>query len=124
MLPVAYKGWYLRLLTLPLSLPPLLFPGHLSRSAKLTFFDDLVQHGNAVWLDPKAKQRCLVLWKSATEWADTLYTWALDNGLRDSVVTVDEVILGEDSAGTELHGMHREVFERAVKVLEAQRRAK
>jgi hypothetical protein len=53
-----------------------------------------------------------------------LYTWAVANGLKDSVVTVDEVQRGEAVAGTELEGMPRLVLEKAIKVLEKQGKAK
>ena len=86
--------------------------------------DDLVRSGGAEWLDSKTKAACLVLWKSLAEWADTMYAWATAQGLKDSVVTTEELAAGPGVAGTELEGLHREVLLRAVKVLEGQGRAK
>ncbi|KAK6129970.1 hypothetical protein DH2020_036290 [Rehmannia glutinosa] len=41
-----------------------------------------------------------------------------DNGLEDSVMTVEEIRSGVESRGTELHGMDRTILMRALKHLE------
>ena len=56
----------------------------------MLFLDDLVKAGSALWFD-KSQRSALVLWRSIAEWADTIYAWARENGLEDSVVTVDEM---------------------------------
>ena len=50
-----------------------------------------------------------------------MYNWAIDNGLRDSVETIDEILRG---AGSELTGIPRAVLLKAIKVLETQGKAK
>ena len=100
------------------------YAGRLNRDAKLAFLDDLVQHGSGEWLDGKTKRTFLVLWRPLPEWADILYSWAVSNGLKDSVVTVDEMQRGEDVRGTEVEGLPRVVLDKALKVLEGQGRAK
>ena len=98
--------------------------GHLSRDAKLALLDDLVQRGGGEWLDGKAQRSCLVLWRTPAEWAAALYAWAVGAGLKDAVVTMDELQRGEGVGGSEMEGMHREVLLRAIKVLEGQGKAK
>lgn len=95
----------------------------LNREARVSFLDACVQAGHGLWLD-KAQRQCLVLWKTLPEWAQTLYQWARSLGLVESVVTLDEISSGEDSRGTELEGVHREVLLRAIKLLDQQGRAK
>ncbi|GKB52426.1 vacuolar protein sorting-associated protein 25, partial [Tanacetum coccineum] len=41
-----------------------------------------------------------------------------ENGLEDSVMTVDEIRTGVESRGTDIHGMDRTVLLRALKLLE------
>ncbi|KAL4524898.1 hypothetical protein Ndes2526B_g07084 [Nannochloris sp. 'desiccata'] len=108
--------------TLPFANPAI--KRHLNRDAKLVFLEDLAAHSRGQWLDGKTRSNFLVLWKTLNEWADSLYTWAVANGLKDSVVTVDEVQRGEAVVGTELEGMPRVVLEKALKVLETQGKAK
>jgi ESCRT-II complex subunit VPS25 len=98
--------------------------GHLSRDAKLALLEDLVARGGGEWLDAKTRRTCLVLWRTAAEWAQVVYSWAVGAGLKDSVVTLDELQQGEEVRGTELAGLHREVLVRAIKALEGQGRAK
>ncbi len=96
----------------------------MTRDAKVALLDDVATHGRGAWLDPKSKAQFLVLWKSLDEWGDAIYAWAVAHGLKDSVVTVDEVQRGEEVAGSELEGLPREVLLRAIKVLESKGKAK
>ena len=98
--------------------------GHLSRDAKLALLDDLVQRGGGEWLDGTTRRTCLVLWRTPAEWGQVVYAWAMGAGLKDAVVTLEELQQGEEVRGTELAGLHREVLLRAVKALEAEGRAK
>lgn len=59
-----------------------------------------------------------------SDWASTLYSWALNSGLKDSVVTIDELMHGDYVKGTELEGIHVELLLRIIKELEMQGRAK
>ena len=93
----------------------------LQLQVKVLFLDDLVKHGRGEWFDNKTKRNFLVLWRTYSEWADIVYNWAIDNGLRDSVETIDEILRG---AGSELTGIPRAVLLKAIKVLETQGKAK
>ncbi|KAF5193622.1 Vacuolar protein sorting-associated protein [Thalictrum thalictroides] len=89
----------------------------LSHEAKETFLSALVSEGRAEWID-KGHKKCLILWLRIQDWADCILRFVKDNGLEDSVMTVEEIRSGIESRGTELHGMDRTVLIRALKVLE------
>nr|XP_021851881.1 vacuolar protein sorting-associated protein 25 isoform X1 [Spinacia oleracea] len=89
----------------------------LSHEAKEAFLSALVAEGRAEWID-KGHKKCLVLWHRIQDWADIILNFAKDNGLEDSVMTVEELRSGVESRGTELHGIDRTVLMRALKVLE------
>ncbi|KAK2990093.1 hypothetical protein RJ640_017764 [Escallonia rubra] len=71
----------------------------------------------AEWMD-KSHRKCLILWHRVQDWADLILHFVKENGLEDSVMTVEEIRSGTESRGTELHGMDRTVLMRALKLLE------
>lgn len=89
----------------------------LSHEAKEAFLSAIVSDGRAEWMD-KSHRRCLVLWHRIQDWAELILRFVRENGLEDSVMTVEEIRLGTESRGTELHGMDRTVLMRALKLLE------
>ncbi|GLC41451.1 hypothetical protein PLESTB_001010200 [Pleodorina starrii] len=91
----------------------------LSTDARVAILDDLVAQGRAEWLD-KSKAQCLVFWKRVDEWAAVLMDFVRTYGLSDSVMTLDELVGGDDVRGTELFGLHQEVLTRVLRLLETQ----
>ncbi|XP_044460758.1 vacuolar protein sorting-associated protein 25 [Mangifera indica] len=89
----------------------------LSNEAREAFLSALVSEGRAEWLD-KGHRKCLILWHRIQDWADIILRFAKDNGLEDTVTTVEEIRTGIESRGTELQGMDRTVLMRALKLLE------
>ena len=55
--------------------------------------------GHGLWLD-RGQQHCLILWKKLEVWAQTMYEWARNSGLQDSVMTIDELSSGDEVQGT------------------------
>lgn len=55
--------------------------------------------GHGLWLD-RGQQQCLILWKTLDVWAQTIYEWARNSGLQDSVMTIDELSSGDEVQGT------------------------
>ena len=55
--------------------------------------------GNAVWLDSN-QRTSLILWHTAEQWADIVYSWARSVGLEESVTTIDELTAGDEVQGT------------------------
>ncbi|GAV88498.1 ESCRT-II domain-containing protein [Cephalotus follicularis] len=89
----------------------------LSHEAREVFLSALVSDGRAEWLD-KGHRKCLILWHRIQDWAEIVLQFVKDNGLEDSVMTVEEIRSGIESRGTELHGVDRTVLMRALKLLE------
>lgn len=89
----------------------------LSHEAREAFLSVLVAEGRAEWMG-KIHRKCLILWHRIQDWADIIVSVVKENGLEDSVMTVEELRTGIESSGTELHGMDRTVLMRALKLLE------
>ncbi|XP_074283427.1 vacuolar protein sorting-associated protein 25-like [Silene latifolia] len=89
----------------------------LSHEAREAFLSALVAEGHAEWMD-KGHRKCLVLWHRIQDWPEIILHFVKDNGLEDSVMTVEELRTGVESQETELHGMDRTVLMRALKLLE------
>ncbi|XP_048132549.1 vacuolar protein sorting-associated protein 25 isoform X1 [Rhodamnia argentea] len=92
--------------------------GSLTHEAREAFLAALVSEaGRAEWLD-KGHRKCLILWHRIQDWADILLNFVKDNGLEDSVMTVEEIRSGPESRGTDLQGVDRIILMRALKLLE------
>ncbi|KAL9675330.1 hypothetical protein QQ045_003532 [Rhodiola kirilowii] len=89
----------------------------LSHEAREAFLSALVSEGRAEWMD-KGHKKCLILWLRIQDWADCILRFVKDNGLEDSVMTIEEIRTGIESRGTELHGMDRSILMRALRLLE------
>ncbi|KAG6596709.1 vacuolar protein sorting-associated protein 25 [Cucurbita maxima] len=89
----------------------------LSHEARVAFLSALVSDGRAEWLD-KGHRKCLILWHRIQDWADIILHFVKNNGLEDSVMTVEEIRSGVESRGTELQGIDRTILMRALKQLE------
>ena len=55
--------------------------------------------GNALWLD-KSHQTYLILWHKLEIWAEMIYEWARASGMQDSVTTLDELSIGDETQGS------------------------
>ncbi|ORX99846.1 subunit of ESCRT-II complex [Basidiobolus meristosporus CBS 931.73] len=83
-----------------------------------TIIDELVKQGMAEWLPPTTqKSSALIYWRKPEEWANMIYGWVKENGLTNTVLTVFEVLHGENTEGLEFHGLDDVLFQRALKIL-------
>lgn len=71
-----------------------LLAGRLPRDFQVLLIDDLVKQGSALWFD-RGQRSALILWRGIPEWAELIYRWARGCGFEDSVVTVDEMQVGQ-----------------------------
>jgi ESCRT-II complex subunit VPS25 len=71
----------------------------LSHEAKEVFLAALVYEGRAEWMD-KGHKKCLILWLRIQDWANYILNFVKDNGLEDSVMTVEEIRSGIETRGT------------------------
>eukprot|EP00744_Colponema_vietnamica_P017991 GILI01025354.1.p1 GENE.GILI01025354.1~~GILI01025354.1.p1 ORF type:complete len:202 (+),score=35.54 GILI01025354.1:73-606(+) len=84
--------------------------------------DHLVSQGRAEW-ESAEKKRCLVYWRPLEEWANLLYKWVCDSGKVNSVETVFSLREGDETQGTEFHGIPSEIFSGLLRVLERRGKA-
>jgi ESCRT-II complex subunit VPS25 len=89
----------------------------LTYEARAAFVSGLVADGRAEWMD-KSHRKCLVLWHRIQDWSELILHFVKENGLEDSVMTIEEIRTGIESRGTELHGMDKTILMRALKLLE------
>lgn len=94
----------------------------LSHEARDIFLSSLVAEGRAEWMD-KSHKKCLILWLRIQDWADHIINFVKENGLEESVMTVEDIRSGIESRGTELAGIDRGVLMRALKLLEQKGKA-
>ncbi|KAJ8754344.1 hypothetical protein K2173_002795 [Erythroxylum novogranatense] len=94
----------------------------LNNEARETFLSALVSEGRAEWLD-KGHKKCLILWHRIQDWAEIILQFVKDYGLEDGVMTIEDIRLGIESRGTELHGVDRTILNRALKILESKGKA-
>ncbi|XP_058103972.1 vacuolar protein sorting-associated protein 25 [Magnolia sinica] len=94
----------------------------LSHEAREVFLSALVSEGRAEWMD-KGRKKCLILWLRIQDWADCILRFVKENGLEDSVMTLEEIRSGIESRGTELAGIDRTVLMRALRLLEQKGKA-
>jgi ESCRT-II complex subunit VPS25 len=71
----------------------------------------------------KGHRRCLILWRRIQDWAELLLSFVRENGMEDSVMTLEEITSGDETRGTELAGIDRGVLIRAIKILEQKGKA-
>ena len=72
--------------------------------------------GNIEWTDGREKTKYTVLWHSWSKWANMVHKWAMNSGQVNTVLTVHELVEGDDTRGEEFHGLDSVVM---VKILEA-----
>ncbi|EFC42101.1 predicted protein [Naegleria gruberi] len=95
----------------------------LNREAIYYFLDDLVAKERGEWLDKKSKESIYIYWKTPMEWADKIQKWVDDSGVSNTVCTFFELLEGETGEGTEFHGMNKDIFKKALKLLEKRGKA-
>ncbi|KAL0583070.1 hypothetical protein ABG067_007037 [Albugo candida] len=77
----------------------------------------LIQCGNAIWEDA-SETRCRLIWKKPAEWAAELYDFVKDRGMLGKIYTVYELYAGEETLGSQFHGMEPWSLRDALKILE------
>ncbi|KAI1814279.1 ESCRT-II complex, vps25 subunit [Poronia punctata] len=63
--------------------------------------------GDVVW----------IYWKTPEEWAALIEAWVDDTAQKGTVLTLYELSEGEDTIGTEFHGLDLELLQKALQVL-------
>ncbi|RUS19644.1 vacuolar protein sorting 25 [Endogone sp. FLAS-F59071] len=63
------------------------------------------------------KTQCFIHWRKPEEWANYISSWASDNGMNNSILTLYELANGDSSEGTDLHEIDTTVLLKALDVL-------
>jgi ESCRT-II complex subunit VPS25 len=86
-------------------------------SGALEVLDALAATGHLEWVNKKAKERALVMWRSPAEWGALLHAWAVRTGNTDSMLTAYEVLEGDDTQTEEFHNLSLPMFRKAIAAL-------
>ncbi|KAK9768013.1 hypothetical protein K7432_001697 [Basidiobolus ranarum] len=83
-----------------------------------TIIDELVKQGMAEWLPPTTqKSRALIFWRKPEDWASMIYNWVKESGQTNTVLTVFEILHGENTEDLEFHELDDILFQKALKIL-------
>ncbi|TGJ81740.1 hypothetical protein E0Z10_g7006, partial [Xylaria hypoxylon] len=63
--------------------------------------------GDVVW----------VYWRTPEEWAALVEAWVDETAQKGTVLTLYELSQGEDTSGTEFHGLDLDLLQKALQVL-------
>lgn len=92
--------------------------GKLNDDGARAVLEALVKGGYGEW-DGKKKERCTVFWRRPSEWARMLYSWAMDKGSTDTVLTFYEIV----NSDGDFKDLDEEVLKRALAILEKEGKA-
>lgn len=83
-----------------------------------------MENGNGKWIgkDAKRKDDCLILWKTVSEWAETLY--GVVKGTGQQVMLLEDLSSGLDAKGTDIEGLPFEILMPAIRELEKRGKAR
>lgn len=70
--------------------------GRLDYNSILTVLDYLESKKCVEWTD-RSKKQCHIHWQSPAQWGEVIYNWAQSNGFLNNVVTLDDLIEGDDT---------------------------
>lgn len=59
-----------------------------------------------------------IYWNTIEEWSNMVYSWAHNSGMTNSVLTLYELLNGDDITDQEFHGLSEQVFMKVLKHLE------
>lgn len=90
----------------------------MNQEGKIQVLEELCSTRNAVQVG-KNSGVYEIYWNTLDEWSNLVYTWAVNNGMTSSVLTLYELLNGDDTVEQEFHGLDETVFIRILKHLEA-----
>ncbi|CAL4065393.1 unnamed protein product, partial [Meganyctiphanes norvegica] len=79
--------------------------------------EELAKRGNLEWTD-KSKRRGYLFWRSAGEWGQQIYSWAVSNSKINTVCTIYELNQGDDTQSCEFHGLDTDILVKALQSLQ------
>ncbi|KAG2986849.1 hypothetical protein PC120_g23747 [Phytophthora cactorum] len=94
----------------------------MAQDGRMAVVEHLIRCGHGRWEDD-TKTRCRIMWKKPAEWAIEIYDFAKEHGMLGNVFTVYELYAGEETLGTNIHGMEPWLLREALGVLEGEQKA-
>ncbi|KAG5682465.1 hypothetical protein PVAND_011816 [Polypedilum vanderplanki] len=89
----------------------------LDRESREMILNELCNSSNAARVN-KNTGTYEIYWLTIEEWSNVIYTYALNSGMTNSVLTFFELLNGDDSKDQEFHQLNEQVFMKALKHLE------
>ncbi len=89
----------------------------LNQEAKVQVLEELCSSKNAVQ-QGKNSGVYEIYWNTLDEWTNLVYGWAVNSGMTNSVLTLYELLHGDDTVDQEFHGLDESVFMKILKHLE------
>jgi ESCRT-II complex subunit VPS25 len=86
------------------------------------YVEYMVEKELAEWVD-KSKSRAAIYWRKPSEWASIMYKWALDRGKVGEVITLFDMLEGEDSEDQEFFGLPSPLALKCLDSLQKQKKA-
>jgi ESCRT-II complex subunit VPS25 len=83
----------------------------------VTVLDYLEAKNCVEWTD-RTKRQCHIHWQSPEQWAEVIHSWARTNGFLNSVVTLEDLIDGDDTVQESFHGINRRTLIKALEALQ------
>lgn len=79
---------------------------------------DYLEAKNCVEWTDRQKRQCHIHWQSPEQWAEVIHSWARANGFLNSVVTLEDLIDGDDTVQESFHGINRRTLIKALEALQ------
>ncbi|KAJ8964971.1 hypothetical protein NQ314_004488 [Rhamnusium bicolor] len=93
----------------------------LEHNVIISILSELQKTGNATPID-KGKNRWEIYWHTLEEWSSLIYEYISNRGMQNTVVTLYELVQGEDSTNEEFNGMQQDVLIKVLRALERERK--
>lgn len=89
--------------------------------------DFMCKEGRAEYCSPGTGQAggdvAWIFWRSPEEWAQLIEGWVDETAQKGSVLTLYELVEGDGTLGTDIHGIDRDMLHRALQLLVKRGRA-
>lgn len=79
---------------------------------------ELCKSRNAEIVGAKNSGTYEIYWLTVDEWSNVIYSWAVNAGMTNSVLTFFELLNGDDTRDQQFYQLNEQVFMKALKHLE------
>ena len=96
----------------------------LNKDERNIVLDHMVETGHGEWLDEPVRSQFLVMWDTAQQISNEIYSWAQDTGKVGEIFTVYDIHSEDDSVGRGFHHAHPRAIVKALARLQENGKAK